>query len=389
MLEDRPGLAHILGSTDEAVFLRETWGRAPLVLRGSDPARFDGLFDFDDLETYLFTARPPAGEVRLVKNSQWPPVSMVSDLLLNRSYDVQAIYNGLAEGYTVVLNGIHHRWPAAARLVRDLEERLLAETQTNVYVTGPGSQGFGIHHDDHDVFVLQTAGRKRWLVYDKPAAGGEPALLHDVELARGDALYMPTGFPHAAATSGESSIHVTVGIYPLTWQQLARETVDAVAARHAGWQERVPLDMLAGAARPAVSEIEGRLRQGLAALADLGAVLERYRAGLGVTARRKNPPPSGYLASLDALDCLEPGTELERRPGVACRVSRDGDQVAITFMGETVRAPLLVERALAFVAGTTRFRVEEIDPDLPDKSKIVLARRLIREGLLQIRATRA
>ena len=98
----------------------------PVVLRGADPTRFDGLFDFADLETYLFTARPPAGEVRLVKNGQWPPVAMVLDLLLNRSYDVQAIYNGLAEGYTVVLNGIHHRWPPAARLVRDLDRRGLA-----------------------------------------------------------------------------------------------------------------------------------------------------------------------------------------------------------------------------------------------------------------------
>jgi len=41
-----------------------------------------------------------------------------------------------------------------------------------------------VHHDDHDVFVLQTAGRKRWLVYDKPASGNGLVLLHDVELAR-------------------------------------------------------------------------------------------------------------------------------------------------------------------------------------------------------------
>ena len=38
--------------------------------------------------------------------------------------------------------------------------------QANAYATPAGAQGFAVHHDTHDVFVLQVAGEKRWLVYE-------------------------------------------------------------------------------------------------------------------------------------------------------------------------------------------------------------------------------
>ena len=38
--------------------------------------------------------------------------------------------------------------------------------QANAYSTPRGSQGFAVHHDTHDVLVLQVAGEKRWQLYD-------------------------------------------------------------------------------------------------------------------------------------------------------------------------------------------------------------------------------
>ena len=38
--------------------------------------------------------------------------------------------------------------------------------QANSYYTPRRSQGFAVHHDTHDVFVLQVAGEKHWRVYD-------------------------------------------------------------------------------------------------------------------------------------------------------------------------------------------------------------------------------
>jgi ribosomal protein L16 Arg81 hydroxylase len=357
-----------------------------LLLQKPERDRFTGLFGLAELEEYLFVARPPAGAVQLVRQGQWPPLHMVKGLFDPDSYDIQALYSGLAGGYTIVLNAIHTRWPAARRLVTDLEDRLLAVVQTNVYVTGPNAQGFAAHQDEHDVFVLQTHGAKCWRIYDKPAPGvplTDAALLHDVELRQGDMLYMPTGFPHAAATSGEYSIHVTVGVFPLTWHELAKQTLTRLAQQDASWAEPVALPGVGGSQPPNVADLEARLRAGLAALEDLTPVLDSYRVGLSASARRKNPAPDTYLPSIAALEDLVVTAELERRPGVGCSVAADADSARLHFMGETIRTPSRAARALQFIATHERFRIADIDPTLTDDSKLVLVRRLIREGLLQ------
>ena len=385
-MADTSPLARILAPFDESTFLRDYWTRRALLLQDGDRARFDGLFGLDDLEEYLFVAQPSAGDVQLVRQGQWPPMGMVKGLFRPQSYDVQALYNGLDAGYTIVLNAAHLRWPATRKLVAELEDQLLATLQTNIYVTGPNAQGFSRHSDEHDVLVLQTHGAKRWQVFDKPRDGGEPALLHEVELTRGDVLYMPQGFPHAAATSGEYSIHVTVGIFPLTWHDLARQTLDHLAQQDARWRDSVPLPGLGAEALPPVSALSDRLRDGLGSLPDFQTVFAGYARGLTTTARRKNPPPGGYLQSITTLDRLDIDAMVERRSGVGCAVTAGPDSAAIHFMGETIRTPAKALEALRFIAAHPRFRVGDIAGVLNADAKLVLVKRLIREGLLQASA---
>ena len=49
-------------------------------------------------------------------------------------------------------------------------------------------------------------------------------------LRPGDALYLPRGFLHSAVAQGEVSIHLTVGVHPVTAYDLARELIAAAAA---------------------------------------------------------------------------------------------------------------------------------------------------------------
>src|ERR671928_56573 len=71
-----------------------------------------------------------------------------------------------ADGATIVLQALHHIWPATARFCRMLEARLGHPVQANAYYTPRRSQGFGVHHDTHDVFVLQVSGEKQWRVFE-------------------------------------------------------------------------------------------------------------------------------------------------------------------------------------------------------------------------------
>jgi len=385
-MQSRIHLKDILDPVDEATFFREYWAEKPLVVNTHNRARFDGLFDLDDLEQYLFIARPPAGDVQLVRSGQLPPLAMVSGLIKESSYDVQAVYNGLSAGFTVVLNAVHFRWPAARRLTIELEDLLRARVQTNVYITGHRGQGFAVHQDDHDVFVLQTCGSKRWTIYERPdaASPAAPRVLHQIELKSGDALYLPIGYPHSAETSDDYSIHVSVGLFPMTWQEFARDCLTLAAMKDPRWREPIPLAVVRGEAPPpAIADVERRIHESFSMLTDLSPVLSSHARTLSATSHRRNPPPSGYAESIRAAESLAGTAEIERRPGVGCYVTASGDTAAIHFMGETMRAPAKAEKALRFIAGHVRFRINEIDDALLEESKVVLVRRLIRDGLLQ------
>lgn len=95
------------------------------------------------------------------------------------------------------------------------------------YLTPAGSQGLAPHHDDVELWVVQTSGTKKWRLYEPingynlPNAGsgdleqsvlGPPVM--EVELAVGDCLYMPRGTVHQAeASGGIDSSHLTISTY--------------------------------------------------------------------------------------------------------------------------------------------------------------------------------
>ena len=71
----------------------------------------------------------------------------------------------LADGSTLVLQGLHRTWPPLVDFGARLADELGHPVQINAYITPPQNQGFAPHHDVHDVFVLQVSGRKHWTVH--------------------------------------------------------------------------------------------------------------------------------------------------------------------------------------------------------------------------------
>jgi hypothetical protein len=67
-----------------------------------------------------------------------------------------------------------------------------------------------------------------------------------------------------------------------------------------------------------------------------------------------------------------------------CRIIQAEDSVSIQFPGNTVKAPGYTEPALRFIANAKEFSVRAIPDILTEGSKMLLVRRLIREGLLTV-----
>ncbi|RMG08527.1 MAG: hypothetical protein D6731_21720 [Planctomycetota bacterium] len=393
-------LTHLLAPLDPARFFSEHWERAPLHLERDDPNYYPRFFSLDDLERYLLSQSeaetervlvvPPPGDER--ERERCSPADRGPAHFLS----------SFAQGDTLVLNQAHRVWPPLAALCARLGEELSLTARANLYLTpAAGAQGFDVHHDLHDVLVLQLEGRKRWRLYapwaelplDRPEAGtydhrpdpfarpedpGPPR--RELETKPGDLLYLPRGLPHAAVSADERpSVHATVGLHPFTWgdalhhalRRLEREDPHLRRALPPGFLRR-PEGFPALAAE--LRDLAARFAAGLDAEAALAKLDELHLASRPFVPARR--------AALGAP--LTEDSELARRLGLRCAVFRDEDDDAVVlYFGDNhVRGPAWLEAAFHYVAKHERLQVRDLPDSLSPRSKLVLARRLVREGLL-------
>jgi lysine-specific demethylase/histidyl-hydroxylase NO66 len=309
----------------------------------------------------------------------WRPVPFA------RTADVERVLAEFDAGATIVIQGLHLNRAETATFCTALEGAVGHPVQANAYYTPRGSQGLAVHHDTHDVFVLQIAGEKRWLVYEpvldlplkeqryRADVDGRPGeAVIDTVLGAGDALYLPRGWLHEARTSDVDSLHLTVGINVYTW-------LDAV--------------------RDALSDVEGDLAFRRSVDGESAAPSELLdlvweRLGTADVARRKarrlerrrRPVLDGQLSQLRALDGLDTSTEVERRPSVLASVEEEGDAIALAFHGKRLVLPGRLWREADYVVGADEpFTAADLPGELDEAGRVVLVRRLVREGFLRIR----
>jgi hypothetical protein len=150
----------------------------------------------------------------------------------------------LREGATLVLDAVDELSEPVEELAVKLELLFREHVQVNLYAGWQTSRGFDLHWDDHDVFILQVAGRKRWSVYGETRRA---PLVNDVEKAArptgepvwsetlkdGDMLYIPRGWWHVAEPLAEPTLHLTVGVHNRNGLDLLRWLSERMRASEA------------------------------------------------------------------------------------------------------------------------------------------------------------
>ena len=163
-------LLRAVAPVDTERFLAEHWERTA----ARRPARGGGPFRRPPLRAGRRAAdhgdRPPDAGVP-AREGRRDGAGYTTDLSWRPSAftgvaDVPRVLAEFEAGATIVLQGLHHTWLPLARYCRELEAYLGHPAQANAYFTPRGSQGLPVHHDTHEVFSLQVAGEKRWLVYE-------------------------------------------------------------------------------------------------------------------------------------------------------------------------------------------------------------------------------
>lgn len=388
-------------------FAAEFWGRRPLLTRSAQLPR-----DFSDL---LFPAM--VDEIITERGVRTPFVRMAREgTLVDRAcftraagfgaqitdqIDPDGVLTQFAAGATIVLQGLHRFWPPIIDFVRGMVAEVGHPAQTNAYITPPANRGFDPHYDVHDVFVLQVSGTKRWRVHepvhhhplaDQPwtdhrraiaaRATDEPVI--DEVLEPGDCLYLPRGWVHSAEAQGETSIHLTVGVAPLTGHDVAKALLEALAD-----DEKVRASLPLGLAPVDAARAGGATREMTAHIARLvtekqdelaakaaGKLAERY---LDLT----RPAAVRPLATLDAIDSLDADTPVRWRDGLhgSLGPASVSDKVALRLPTKTITFPAECEPALREMLGGGPVSPGAL-PGLDAADGVVVLRRLLREGVV-------
>ena len=393
-------------ASDTATFAATHWGRAPLLTRQAELDRdFTDLLDaaaIDDLVSRRGLRTPflrMAKDGTVLAASRFTRGGGAGAGVTDQAAD-DRILTELGGGSTLVLQGLHRTWPPLVDFATDLAAELGHPVQVNAYITPPENRGFAAHYDVHDVFVLQVAGHKRWHVHepvvrnplpDQPwqqhraavASRAAEQPLIDVVLEPGDSLYLPRGYLHSADALGEISIHLTVGIHPVTRHHLVQQLI-ARARDDPALRTSLPMGVDLGDSQvlaPELSATVSALAAHLASAAGSASVEAVAAAVADEVTTQTRPAPLGPLAQLQAVETLGPETVLQLRRGLRCRIARRDGELQLRLLDRTIELAISAENAVKAVL-TGELLTPATLPGLDADEQLALARRLLREGVL-------
>ena len=391
-------------ATDPQVFAAQYWGRRPLLSRsGALPRDFTDLLSPSTVDELIAERGVRAPFVRMAKTG---------DVLARECYvgsagfgaempdqvDSAKLLAQFASGATIVLQGLHRLWPPLIDFVRRMVDDLGHPTQANAYITPPNSLGFDPHYDVHDVFVLQAAGQKRWIVHepvhDDPLpsqpwtdhrtaiterVSGEPVI--DTVLSAGDALYLPRGWIHSAQALDTTSIHLTIGVSALTCLDVVQAVVDTLTTI-GEFRKSLPVgidpadhDEMTAMATKIVAQVVDTMRHRAAEVSEGAAARLSQRH-----AERTRPVSVRPLAALEAAE-LAGTTTVRWRHGLVATIDHHDVRVVLHLPDRTMTFP---ESCAPAVQALHRGLIADADslPVLDRADATVLIRRLLREAVV-------
>jgi ribosomal protein L16 Arg81 hydroxylase len=395
---DRPALSRLTG-IPTSQFARDHWGERPLLTRTA--AGFADLFSEGAVDELVADRALRTPFVRMAAEGTVHSPSLFTSsggfgAEIGDQLDSEKVLEQFAQGSTLVLQGLHRTWQPVAAFTRQLVTDLGHPAQVNAYITPASSRGFDPHYDTHDVFVIQIAGAKHWRIHepvhrhplaDQPWTDHRDAVAErattapaiDAVFEPGDVLYLPRGWIHSAEALGGTSIHLTIGVRAAT-----RHDVLARLLAGAGDDDRLRAPLPLGVDYSDSASLAADLRATVDAVRDLldaaaddSAVAAALRRGFESAVR---PAPVRPLATIDVIADLAPSVVLGWRDSLRARIE-DGDRsVRIMLPRKTITLP--VEASTAVHALRERDHAAGALPGLDPQSSLVVARRLLREGVV-------
>jgi len=373
-------------------FFRDYWEKKPLLVRRSERAYYADLLSIRALDRVL-TSQTLTRNSAFIANAA-RQVQAEEFCFPDGVVDVARLYQQFADGGTIVFNQLHTVLPVLHDLCRSLERDLSCRFQTNIYMTPGRSQGFPTHYDSHDVFILQVHGVKHWQVFNTPIElpfRGQPFkrdetpkgdVTMEFDLEPGDMFYLPRGMMHDAQTREGETLHITLGALATSWTELLLEAVAKVSLTDPAFRRSLP---------PGYSQTEfdrsaarGQFKELLAKLverADFDSALDHFADDLVST---RTALLEGQLEQMLTMSKIHEETKAGARPNLLYRYREKDGQFIVSCYGAEMRLPVHAAEPTRYALETPEFLVKDLPGELDDAGKVVLIKRLVREGMVRI-----
>ncbi|PRW61806.1 JmjC domain-containing protein [Actinopolyspora mortivallis] len=301
------------------------------------------------LDTVMRRSLAPP-QVRCVRDgAEIPSREYLSEITTRRGQvlpmvDPVGLGRVLAEGATLVVDGLNRWEPTMEIACRALQWWAHENCQVNIYLTTQDSSGFALHWDDHDVLIVQLDGNKQWEVRGPsrvapmfrdtdPNVDPPEEIAWSGPLRPGDVLHIPRGYWHRASRADEGaghSLHATFGLQQRTGIDLLSWLVDQKARQHEVFRHDLPL-----ADGPA-PERSHALRQAATELMT-GVDLTEYRRW-----RQQHHGAARHVVTHGLFGAIEEVVAITEFPPL---IELDDEQVHVAAAGRHLSLPTRAEQA--------------------------------------------
>jgi hypothetical protein len=371
-------------------FITNYHEKKTLLINRRLPQYYADLISIERLNKF-FELKPPH-HTRVVATNALKEISSSMYLRPDKRVDISRLFHLFSDGATIVFRQMQDLNNNLRGICSGAEQVFNWPFQANVYLSPPHAQGLEIHHDTHDVFILQVVGTKCWRVYDPAISLPLPGqkfhesmrqvrpMVEEITLQPGDLFYCPRGVPHDARATSDPSLHVSLGGICYTWAELMIEVMADVCLKDSVFRASLPPGFAMNADTQSAMEatFRGLIRQfcdGAQLKPALLGIVERFVAS-------RNSPSPDINSQIFDLNSLSLESWVGGKPGLIYQLNRMGKTTCINFCSVEIKIPSVAHEAIIFALETPRYQIARVPGSLANPEKMTLIRRLIREGLV-------
>lgn len=392
----------VLNPVSKDDFYKNYWEKKPLLIPRADNNYFKDLLSSEQIEEMVSTLDPKRNEFDMVNADEQVKRNLFIDD--DGRVNPSGVFKLFDQGATMILQRLHRRHPQLARFCAAMEAEFSHQFQTNIYFTPAKAKGFKVHYDTHDVFVLQVEGEKDWSIYNeavelpisgqhfergKHELGEETMTFH---LKAGDMVYIPRGWMHEARSLDSNSLHITVGALTYSWADFITDAVGAVCMSEPSLRNALP----SGYAKADydTSQMLELFEEHLKTIAEKSDFDKTHKHFKDMFVNSRRPLMTNQLKQLNNVDTLSLNSTLAPREQLFYQLSQDDEQAKkgeesiaqchIQSNGQIISLPAFAYDPIKYSLEAKSFKVKDLPGGLDDESKLVLMRRMVREGLIEL-----